>query len=98
MAKYLRVVAGIPRMSDVAVTYTRYVGSYTATGSEVQGTPITLPSGGTYSSIDLEVWLNGQRLFLGTDWLTVGAGDAKTQVTLTDDLASGDIVTFTKLS
>ena len=57
------------------------------------GTNITLPSSGTYSSLELEVYLNGVRIKVVDDYNYVGS-PPRTQITMTYDLIAGDKLRF----
>jgi hypothetical protein len=57
------------------------------------GTAITLPSGGSYESAELEIYLNGIRQVVVEDFNYVGS-EPRSQVSLTQDLAVGDLLRF----
>jgi len=57
------------------------------------GTPITLPNGKTYEGLELEVWLNGQRMEDAIDYNFVGI-IPRTQVSFTFNLLAGDVIRF----
>jgi hypothetical protein len=63
------------------------------------GTPVTLPSSMTFLGAELQIYLNGQLLFMGSgnDWQASGAGPAYTAVTFGDNLQVGDVLHFVKL-
>jgi hypothetical protein len=63
------------------------------------GTPVTLPSSMTFLGSELQIYLNGQLLFMGSgnDWQASGAGPAYTAVTFGDNLQVGDVLHFVKL-
>lgn len=95
MAKALRLINGVPRMSEVTGADAIYdetlvVGS----GGILASTPISLPSGGTYESKDLEVYLGGQFLEPGVDYNYVGAGPSRTQITFDTLLLENERVRF----
>ena len=56
-------------------------------------TPVSLPSGGTYVSKDLEIYLGGQFLEPSVDYTYVGTG-TRTQVEFVESLKEGDRVRF----
>lgn len=57
------------------------------------GAPLTLPNSQTYTGIELEVYLNGQRVEDVLDFNWVGTAP-RTQITMTFDLIQGDQVRF----
>jgi len=103
MAKFLRLVNGVPRMVDESASPTIYdesidVVSGTPGAGEIQGpvsagTPVTLPSSKTYDSEELEVWLNNVRLEVVADYNYEGS-TPRTQVSFTFNLEVGDVVRF----
>lgn len=103
MGNFLRLVNGVPRHFSEASTITIYdqgidvvsgsPGSNQITGPVAAGTPITLPSGQTYTGGELEVMLNGDILETVLDYSYVGSG-SKTQIQLTFDLVVGDRLRF----
>lgn len=58
------------------------------------GTNITLPSGQTYSDVELEVYLNGQLMQSVVDYNYVGGLPPRTQIAMTFDLIAGDRLRF----
>lgn len=75
-----------------------------ATGNQINGpvsagTAVTLPNSGSYTASELQVYLNGQLLFIGTgnDWQTSGAGPSYTALVFGDNLQVGDTIHFVKL-
>jgi len=93
MGRVLKLVNGIARQVDESASPTIYDEIYTAGGTVTTGTPITLPSGKTYDSSELEVWFNTQRLLPSSDYNYVGIVP-RTQISFTFDLLSGDIIRF----
>lgn len=91
MAKVVKITAGIPRYAELATS--AYEGLLSIGSTITTGTPVTLPSSGTYTSSDLSVYLNGQRLNYVEDYAYVGS-PPRTQVTFLFDLLNGDLVTF----
>lgn len=65
------------------------------TGPVTTGTNVTLPQSGNYTGLELEVYLNGDRLEVTVDYTYVGSG-TKTQVQFTQQLEIGDTVDFVK--
>lgn len=93
MAKKLTLVNGLPKMVDESASPTIYDQTFSVGALISTGTPITLPSGGTYTDEELEVRLNGIRMDSGSDYNFVGSLP-RTQVAFTFDLVSGDEVNF----
>jgi len=94
MAKVLRLVNGLPRMIDEASSVVIYdETSVIGPGGVTTGASFTLPAGRTYIGIELEIYLNGQRLEDVLDYNFVGSG-SRTQVSFTFDLVQGDVVRF----
>jgi len=91
--RYFTLSNGLPRLalapSDV------YDESTAISATITTGTNITLPSAGTYSSAELEVYLNGQQLEDVIDYNYVGS-PPRTQVQFTFDLVNGDTLRFRK--
>lgn len=110
MAYYLGLVNGVPRrtlLPGTSLIYDQSVtvvtsggnGSTTINGPISAGTPITLPSSGSYtlnanSVPNLEVFLNGQRQESVLDWNTSGAGPTYTAVSFTFELVVSDRIDF----
>jgi len=94
MAKFLKIVSGLPRMVEVNTTI--YDEVYTAPGNISAATPITLPNSGAYSSAELHVYWNGARLIEVSDYNYVGAGPTRTQISLTFDIFTGEQIRFFK--
>jgi hypothetical protein len=92
----LTLVNGIPRMVASAAAPAIYDHELTASNTST-GTPVTLPASGSFTGQELEVYLNGQRLEMSTDWAASGAGPTYTAVTFTFPLVLGDLVQFVKL-
>jgi hypothetical protein len=86
--------ATLPSVYDQQVTIVASGGSSgtTSVNGPTSG-PIVLPSSGTYVAAELQVYLNGQLLFLGSDWTATSS----TSVTFTDTLQVGDFIHFVKL-
>ena len=95
MAKFVRIVNGIPRMleessSPVSIyDETITVGA----GGITTGTPITLPSSKTYTGAELNVHWNGQLVEDVLDYSWVGTAP-RTQISFTFDLVEGDMIRF----
>lgn len=100
MAKKLALVAGIPRMVEESANPAIYdqalkvvsgtAGAGEITGPISAGTPITLPSGKTYTSDELEVYLAGDRMKAVFDYNYTSS----TQVSFTFQLLVGDVIRF----
>ena len=94
MARFLRLSNGIPRSFDESGTVTIYDQLYTVPGGGITaGVNVTLPSSGTYTSDELEVYLNGQRLREGADYSYIGS-PPRTQVAFTFNLLATEQVRF----
>lgn len=100
---FLTIVNGVARMSSILTTIfdqrltvlvSGASGSNQVNGPVTAGTNVTLPQSGTYSGLELQVYLNGDRLEAVSDYTYVGVGTAKTQVQFTFGLVAGDTVDF----
>lgn len=105
MANFLRLSNGVPRSfaesSSVAIYDQRLTvvasgasGSNQVNGPINAGTNVTLPASGTYTGLELQVYLNGDRLEDTYDYNYVGSGSGKTQVQFTFGLVVGDTIDF----
>lgn len=104
MGDFLRLSNGIPRSFNEASSVTIYdeelevvqsgagAGEINVADAET-GDPITLPSGQTYEDDELEIYLNGQRAGVLSDYNYVG-GIPRTQISFTFDLVVGDVIRF----
>lgn len=100
MAKFTRLVAGVLRSFDEANGTAIYdesllvvasgAGAGQVNGPITTGSPVTLPSGKTYTAYELEVYLNGQRLEDSIDY----AFNSSTTVVFTFDIIVGDLIRF----
>lgn len=97
MANFLRTSNGYPRLFAESSSPTIYDESVDLVGTLSTGTPYTLPSSGSYTGDELEVYLDGQVLDSGSDFNFVGAGPTRTQVAFTFDLHAGDRLRFRKI-
>lgn len=88
---FTRIVNGIPRMQTAVPNVMNNQLNIGATVTA--GTSITIPNSGSYTSDELEIILNGVRLLVTEDYTYVGS-PPRTQVQLTFDLVSGDILNF----
>jgi hypothetical protein len=104
MAKFTRLVNGFLRSFEESAAPAILEGSLTvvASGPGVNeilavtaGTSITLPASITYTSTELNVFFDGQKIIPGTDYNYVGS-PPRTQISLTFDLAVGDVLFFEK--
>lgn len=93
MARFVRIVSGVPRSFDESGTPTIYDEVINVGSTITTGTSVTLPASGTYNSAELQIFLNGQRLGPIEDYTYVGS-PARTQVQFTFDLLAGDKVRF----
>lgn len=100
MAKFTRLVAGVLRSFDESSTTAIYDQSSTIVAPLTTGSPLTLPSGGTYTILSgvtsLNLFLNGQKLIYLTDWNLSGSGPNYTAVVFTFDLIVNDIIEFSQ--
>ena len=101
MAKFLRLVNGIPKMQEesggvaiydesIEIKVSGASGDNELNGPITAGTPVTLPLRKTYTSDELEVYLNGDRLTNIFDY----AHNSTTTVTFTFELIAGDLLRF----
>lgn len=98
MAKKLELVLGIPRMTDESASPAIYdetlkvvasgAGAGEINGPITAGVPVTLPSGKTYTSNELEVYLDGDRLKPVFDYNHASS----TTITFTFQLLVGDVI------
>ena len=80
------------RIEDSSVTiYDEVIA--VGSGGITTGTSISLPSAGTYSGDDLEVYLNGEFMEKDLDWNEVGSVP-RTDIQMTFDLVEGDRLRF----
>ena len=84
---------GVWRGTTISSLPTIYDQTYSVGSTITTGTAITLPASGTYSSAELEVYLNGQVMSPTTDYAYVGS-IPRTQITLTFDAIAGDLIRF----
>ena len=96
MGKFLRLSNGVARSFDEASSVTIYDQAIDVASTITTGTPVTLPSGGTYDSQELEVYFNGQVLDDVADYNFVGVVP-RTQVAFTFQLEIGDRIRFRKI-
>ena len=92
--RYITLSSGIPHLAvepgGAVYDQTTAIGSTITTGTNV-----TLPASGTYTSLELGIYLNGQQLEDVTDYNFVGS-PPRTQVQFTFDLVAGDLLRFRK--
>jgi hypothetical protein len=103
MAKFLRLSNGVPRSFNEGASITIYDQSLTvvpsgAGANEINGpvpasTNVTLPGAQTYTSAELQIYLNGDRLEPLFDYTYTGS-PPRTQVQFTFQLEVGDRVDF----
>lgn len=104
MGLFLRGSNGFPRSFSESSTVTIYdqrltivsgapANSNEMTGPVTSGTNITLPQSGTYEGSELQVYFNGTRIEVTSDYAYVGSG-TKTQIQMTFDLVVGDTLDF----
>lgn len=102
MAKFLRLVNGVPRSfeesngtpiyDESVVLVVSSPGAGQILGPISTGVPVSLPLGESYVAEELEVYLNGQRLEDVIDFNFTNS----TQVAFTFDLVVGDRVRWRK--
>lgn len=102
MGKFIRLVNGIPRSFDESGSPAIYdqtlevvasgAGAGQINGPISAATPITLPASQTYTSNELQVYLNGQRVNPGAafDYTYTST----TQIAFTFTIQVGDIIRF----
>jgi hypothetical protein len=99
---FLTLVNGVPRQqTNIQIIYEQnidVISGVAANSNQIQGpvtagTQIVLPLAQTYISVDLEIYLNGDRLNPILDYSYVGTG-SRTRVALTFDLVVGDTLVF----
>lgn len=96
MAKVLKGVGGVLKMSVVSVT-PDYDSVYVVTGSDLDPDDlITLPASETYDSAELKVYRNGQFMEVGQDYDYEGAGPSRTQIKTLVPLYIGERIRFVK--
>jgi len=93
MAKFTRIVNGVLRSFDEAGSLTIYDQSIDVVAPISAGTSLTLPSAQTYTSDELEVYLNGTRARAVEDYVYVGS-PPRTQIQFTFDLVALDVYRF----
>ena len=100
MAKFLRLVSGIPRSFNESSTTPIYdeslevvasgAGAGQINGPITSGTAVTLPASQTYTGEELQLFLNGNYLEDVIDYTFTSS----TQVTFTMNLEVGDQIRF----
>ena len=93
MCSFLRLQNGVPRMAVETVPPVIYDQGVDVGSPITSGTSITLPASQTYTSGELEVYLNGTRLESILDYTYVGS-PPRTQIQFTFDLVVGDHYRF----
>lgn len=104
MANFLRISNGVQRSFPESSSLTIYDQSLSVlasgasgpnqiNGPITSGTNISLPNGQTYTAIELQVYLNGDRLEPVFDYTYVGVAP-RTQVQFTYQLEAGDRLDF----
>ena len=89
----LKLVSGAPRMVALTASPSIY-DQYIDVASPIStGTAVTLPNSGSYTSSELEVYLNGIRIDNVLDFNYVGSG-TRTQISFTFDLIVNDRIRF----
>lgn len=106
MAKFLKLVNGVPRMVEAnqSEAYLNIVNAHLnvvnspSEPNEIAGpidanTPITLPNSLSYTDTDMNIYMNGVRLIPGIEYNYVGT-PPRTQVSFTFQLLVGDRLFF----
>ncbi len=95
MSRAITVVAGVQRLRGVYASVPQVYDASIVIGESgiSTGTPITLPDGQAYQSLDLELMLNGASLTPNIDWSMVGTAP-RTEVSITFDLVQSDQLRF----
>lgn len=93
MGNFLRLQNGIPRSLAETGPTTIYDQGVDVASPITAGTSVTLPAAQTYTSGELEVYLNGTRLESVLDYVYVGS-PPRTQIQFTFDLVAGDHYRF----
>lgn len=94
MSRFIYLSNGVPHLAPEP-SGAIYDESITVGSTITAGTPITLPSSGTYTSAELELYFRGQRLEDVLDYNYLGS-PPRTQVEFTFDLFAGDVLRFRK--
>lgn len=97
MAKFIRIVNGIPRHQELASTPYAESIYYSAGVSAL--TTITLPNSGYFSSPtakDIEIVINQKVMESGRDFTVVGSGPSYTQIQTIYALPQDTVVRFIK--
>jgi len=103
VAKFLRLSNGVPRSFNESSSISIYDQSLTVVasgaganqinGPVTAGVSVTLPGGQTFTSAELQIYLNGDRLEPIFDYAYVGS-PPRTQVQFTFSLEVGDRIDF----
>ena len=103
MSKVIRIINGMTRQVDDTAAPPIYDESLLVVsdnpeageivGPIATGTPISLPDDRTYSSDELEIYVNGQRVEPIFDYNYVGS-IPRTQISFTFDIELKDIIRF----
>lgn len=93
MGNFLRLQNGVPRSAAESSSTTIYDQGVDVASPITAGTSVTLPASQTFTSSELEVYLNGTRLESVLDYTYVGS-PPRTQIQFTLDLVVGDHYRF----
>lgn len=91
----LKLVNGVPRMVDIGTSAgavydeTIFIGS-----NQSPGSTFTLPNGGNYDDIDLEIFVDGHFMEPTIDYNYVGVAPNRTQITFIEGLNQGSRLRF----
>lgn len=99
MAKFLKLVNGIPVMTDLPGISDPYDESIYYAAGLAANTNITLPNSGDFadsSSKDILIILNDRVVEVTRDFDVVGAGPTYTQIKFIYDLTTNAVVRFKK--
>lgn len=93
MGKALQLIRGMPRMAEVSGISSVYDQTLLMAADYAANTQFTLPLARTYSSVELEVFRNGQFLESVIDYTYVGS-IPRTQITLLSEIITGERLRF----
>lgn len=99
MAKFLRLINGLPVSQDEASSVAPYDESIYYASGLAANTPITLPASGLFtdaSAKDLLVILNDRILEVTRDFTVIGAGPNYVQLQIIYALANDSVLRFRK--
>jgi hypothetical protein len=92
--KALTLIDGRPKMTVVTTITAIYDETYVAGSNISSGSLITLPNSGTYTDIDLRVYLNGGFWEPSIDYDYPAGSPPRTQIQVLQDISTGDRIHF----